>query len=173
MSCCCLVSKSCLTLCYPKDCSMPGSPVPPLSPRVCSNSSPLSQWCCLTISSSTAPFSFCLQFFPATGSFSMSRLFTSGGQNIGASASVLPKKYSGLISFRIACFDFLAVQETLKSLRVAWSIYTVQDTSLDSDETGYIIKKFSDEIKVWGLSLGAPMFLRASKEQRRWLSKIR
>ena len=77
----------------------------------------------------------------------MSRLFTSGGQNIGASASVLPKTYSGLISFRIACFDFLAVQGTVKSLRVAFK-YTVQDTSLDSDETGYIIKKFSDEIKV-------------------------
>ena len=44
------------------------------------------------ISSSVAPFSFCLQSFPASGSFLMSRLFTSGGQNIGASvsATVLP-----------------------------------------------------------------------------------
>ena len=42
---------------------------PLLSPRVCSNSCPLSQWCYLTISSSAIPFSFCLQSFPASGSF--------------------------------------------------------------------------------------------------------
>ena len=47
----------------------------------------------LTISPSAAFFSFCLQSFPASGSFLMSRLFTSGGQSIGvsASASVLPR----------------------------------------------------------------------------------
>ena len=44
----------------------------------------------LFISSSAALFSFCLQSFPALGSFPVSRLFTSGGQSIGASASVLP-----------------------------------------------------------------------------------
>ena len=48
----------------------------------------------------------------------MSQLFTSGGQNIGVSASisVLPNEHSGLISFRMDCFDLLAVQGTLKSL---------------------------------------------------------
>ena len=58
----------------------------------CSNSCPLSQWCYPTISSSAALFSFCLQSFPASGSFPMSWLFTSGGQSIGVSAlaSVLP-----------------------------------------------------------------------------------
>ena len=62
-----------------------------LSPRVCSNSCPLSQWCCLTISSFPTLF-FCLQSFWASGSWPMSRLFTSGGQSIGvsATASVLP-----------------------------------------------------------------------------------
>ena len=67
-------------------------PCPSLSPGVCSNSCPLSQWCYLSISSSAAPFSFCLQSFPASGSFPMSWLFASGGQSIGASAlaSVLP-----------------------------------------------------------------------------------
>ena len=44
-------------------------PCPPLSPRVCSSSCPLSRWCYLTISSSAAPFSFCLQSFPASGCF--------------------------------------------------------------------------------------------------------
>ena len=55
--------------------------------------------------------------FPALGSFPMSQLFTSGGQSIGASASVLSvNEPSGLISFRIEWFDLLAVQGTLKSL---------------------------------------------------------
>ena len=72
-------------------------PCPSLSPGVCSNSCPLRQWCCLTISSSVALFSFCLQSFRASGSFSMSRFFTSGGQSIGApaSASVLLKNVQG------------------------------------------------------------------------------
>ena len=61
-----------------------------LSPRVGSNSCPSSQWCHPTISSSIVPFSSCLQSFPASGSFLMSWLFTSGGQSIGTSASVLP-----------------------------------------------------------------------------------
>ena len=59
-----------------------------LSPGVCSNSCSLSQWCSLAISSSAAPFSFCLQSFPASRSFPTSQLFTSGGQSIGTSASV-------------------------------------------------------------------------------------
>ena len=62
---------------------------PSLSPGVCSNSCSLSQWCHPTISSSLVPFS-CLQCFPASRSFPMSQFFASGGQNIGASASVLP-----------------------------------------------------------------------------------
>ena len=68
-------------------------PCPSLSPGVCSNSCPLSWWCHPTISSSPALFCFCLQSCPASGSFLMSRLFASGGQSIGASASasVLPK----------------------------------------------------------------------------------
>ena len=63
--------------------------LPSLSPRVCWNSCPLSQWCYPTISSSVATFSFCLPCFPSSGSFPMSQLFTSGGQSIGASASAL------------------------------------------------------------------------------------
>ena len=63
---------------------------PPCSsptPRVYTNSCPLSLLCHLTISSSVIPFSSCLQSLPASGSFSMSQLFTSGGQNIRVSAS--------------------------------------------------------------------------------------
>ena len=62
-------------------------PCPSLSPRVCSNSYPLSLWCHPTISSSVTPFS-CHQSFPESGSFPTNQLFTSGGQSIGASASI-------------------------------------------------------------------------------------
>ena len=67
-------------------------PCPSLSPRVCSNLCPLSQWCYPTISSSVIPLSSCPQSFAASGSFQMSQFFTSGGQSIGVSpsASVLP-----------------------------------------------------------------------------------
>ena len=61
---------------------------PSLSPGVCANSCPLSLWCHPTISSSVAHFSFCPQSFPASVSFPMSWLFASGGQSIGASASL-------------------------------------------------------------------------------------
>ena len=72
-------------------------PCPPLSPNVCSNSCPLSQWCSLTRSSSGSHFSFCLQSFQASGSFPMSYLFMPSGQSTGASASasVLPMNIQG------------------------------------------------------------------------------
>ena len=62
------------------------------TPKVYSNSCPLSQWCHPTISSSVIPFSSLLQSFPASGSFQMSQFFASGSQSIGvsASATVLP-----------------------------------------------------------------------------------
>ena len=70
--------------------SRPACPSP--TPGVYPNSCPLSQWCHPTISSSVILFSSCPQSFPASGSFPMSQLFTSGGRNIGVSAStsVLP-----------------------------------------------------------------------------------
>ena len=73
------------------------TPCPSPTPRVYPYSCPLSQWCHPTISSSVVPVSPCLQSFPASGSFQMSQLFTSGGQNIGVSAStsVLPMNIQG------------------------------------------------------------------------------
>ena len=67
-------------------------PCPSPTPRVHPNPCPLSQWCHPTISSSVSPFSSCPQSFPASGSFQMSQLSASSGQNVGvaASASVLP-----------------------------------------------------------------------------------
>ena len=65
-------------------------PCPSPTPGVYSDSCPLSGWCHPTISSFVIPFSSHLQSFPASGSFQMSQLFTSGGQSIGFSVSVLP-----------------------------------------------------------------------------------
>ena len=72
-------------------------PCPSPSPGICSNSCPLCRWWHPTISSSVFPFSSCLQSFPASGAFSMSWLFTSGGQIIGVSdsVSVLPMNFQG------------------------------------------------------------------------------
>ena len=62
-------------------------PCPSPTPRAYSKSCPLSPWCHPTISSSVILFSSCLQSFPASGSFQMSRFFASVGQSIGVSAS--------------------------------------------------------------------------------------
>ena len=72
-----------------------------LSPRVCSDSCPVSWWCYPTISSSAILLSFCLWSFPALGSFPMSQLFASDGQNIvtSALASVLPVSIQGWFPF--------------------------------------------------------------------------
>ena len=70
------------------------SPCPSPIPGVYPSSCPLSQWCHPTISPSVVPCTH-LQSFPASGSFSVSWLFPSGGQSIGASVSVLPVNIQG------------------------------------------------------------------------------
>ena len=93
-------------------------PCPSLSPKVCSHSCQLSQWCHSTISSSVVPFSSCLQSFPASGSFLVKSALRIGWPKYWTfSFSISPSnEYSGLISFKIDWFDLLAVQGTLKSL---------------------------------------------------------
>ena len=82
---------SCVRLCatpWTAACQASLSP----TPRAYVNSCPLRRWCHPTISPSVIPFSSHLQSVPASGSFQMSQLFTSGDQSIRASAaaSVLP-----------------------------------------------------------------------------------
>ena len=93
-------------------------PCPSPTPGAYSNSCSLSQWCHPTISSSVISFSSCLQCFPASRCFPMSKFCTSCGQSIGSfSFSISPSnEYSGLIYFRIDWLDLLVVQGTLKSL---------------------------------------------------------
>ena len=85
-------------------------PGPSPSPRICSNSCPLSRWCYPTISSSVTPFSFCPQSFPASESFPMSQLFASGGQSTGASAlaSVLPMSIQSWLPLGLTGFILLS-----------------------------------------------------------------
>ena len=90
-------------------------PYPSPTAGVYQNLCLLSRWCHPTISSSVILFSSCLQPFPASGSFLMSWLFPSGDQSFSFNSSP-SNEYSGLISFRIDWFDFLADQRILKSL---------------------------------------------------------
>ena len=111
------VPQSCQTLCIPMVWSTPGFPVHHQLPEL-AQTRPSSQWCHPTISSSVIPCSSCLHSFPASGSFQMSQFFTSGGQNIGvsASASVLPMNIQDWVPLGLNWFDLPAVQGTFKSL---------------------------------------------------------
>ena len=88
---------------WPHELQHSSLPCPSPFPRICSKSYPLSRWCHPAIAFSVLPFSACLQSFPASGSFPMSQLFTSGGQSIGASASepVLPMNIQGWFPLRV------------------------------------------------------------------------
>ena len=117
-----LVVQSCLTLCDPMDCSMPGPLCPSQTPGVYSNFSPLSWWCHPTISSSLIPFS-CLQSFPASRSFPMSQFFASVGQSIGvsASASVLSMNIQNWLPLELT--DWISLQS--KELSRVFSSTTI------------------------------------------------
>ena len=95
-------------------------PGPSLSPWVCSNSCPLSQWCHPTISSSVSLFS---QSFPASGYLwhPVSQLFTSRGQSIGVSASVLPMSIQTL--FPLGLIGLISLQS--KGLSIVFSNNTI------------------------------------------------
>ena len=96
-------AQSCLTLCNPMDCSMPGFPVYHQLPELTQTQCQLSQWCHPTISSSVIPFSSRLQSFPASGSFQMSQFFPSGGQSIHLPTNIqdwFPLRLTGLISLK-------------------------------------------------------------------------
>ena len=87
------------------------------SPGVCPSSCPLNQWCHPTFLSSVTLFSFCLQSFPASWSFPVSQLFTSGGQILEHQLQHQSFQWIFRIDFfRIDWYDLLAFPGTLKSL---------------------------------------------------------
>ena len=99
-------------------------PCPSPTPRTCSNSCPLSQWYHPIIPSSVVPFSSCLQSFSASGSFSMSQFFTSGGQStvVSVSASVLPMNIQDW--FPLGLISLISLQ--VKGLSRIFSSATIQ-----------------------------------------------
>ena len=110
-------------------------PCPSPTPGACSNSCPLSWWGYPTISFSVVSSS-CLQSFPASGSFPMSQLFTSGGQSIGASASesVLP----------------MTIQDWFPLGWIAW--ISLQSKGLSRVFPNTIVQKhqfFSTQLSLW------------------------
>ena len=117
-------------------------PCPSPTPRVHSNSCPLSRWCHPAISSSVIPFSSCLQSFSILGSFQMSQPFASGGQNIGvsASASVLPTNiqkwfllgWTGWISLQFKGLSSPSPQFKIFRFSVLSFLYSPTLTSIDN-----------------------------------------
>ena len=98
--CCSSVTKLCPALCNPIDCSMSGFPVLHSLQEFAQTHV---HWFSDATSSSVAPFSSCLQSFPASGIFPISLLFTSDDQSTGASAlaSVLPTSIQGWIPLQL------------------------------------------------------------------------
>ena len=118
-------------------------PCPSPPPRARSNSCPLSWWCHPTISSSVVPFS-CLQSFPASGSFTISQFFASGGRSIGASvlASVLPMNIQD--SFPLGLTDLISLQS--KGLSRDFSNTTIQKHQFFGDQLSLW---FNSHIHTW------------------------
>ena len=114
LRCCCSVAQSCLTLCNPMDCSMPGFPILHYFPESAHTKVQKSVMPS-TISYSAVPFSFCPSIFPSIRIFSNeSTLHVRWPKYQSFSFSINhSNEYSGLIFFRIDWFDLLVVQGTL------------------------------------------------------------
>ena len=124
-------------------------PCPSPTPRVYSNSCPLSRWYRPTISSSVIPFSSHLQSFPTSGSFQMGQFFASDGQSIGvsASASVLPMNtqdwsplgWTGWISLQSKGFSSLLQHNSSKASILQSSAFFIVQLSHPYMSTGKTI----------------------------------
>ena len=123
------VAQSCLSLCDPLDWGHHARPpCPSPTPRVYSNSCPLSWWCHPTISSSLVPFSSCLQSFPSFRVFSNESVLCIRWPKYSSfSFSISPSnEYSGLISFRMDWLnllpDFASDQILYRGMKSTWAI---------------------------------------------------
>ena len=123
LRCCCSVTKSCLTLCDPMDCSTPGFPVLHYLPEFAQT-----QVCWVgdvtQPAHSLSPPSPSALRRSASGSFAMSCLFALGGPSIGAlmSASGLPMNIQGW--FPLGLTSLISLQS--KGLSRVFSSTTVQ-----------------------------------------------
>ena len=183
--CCCSVVQSCLTLCDPMDCRMPGFllrphglqhsrlPRPSPSPRTCSN---YVHWVGDVIQPSyplSSPFSTCLQSFPASGSFPVSRLFASGiGTSV--SASVLPMNIQGW--FPLGLTGLISLQS--KGFSRVFSNTTVPKASILQDSAFFMVQlthpymttgKTGPQMSDFHDSLTTGTVLASQILERRWL----
>ena len=156
--CCCLVSQQCPTL-RPQGLQHTRLPCPSPSPRVCTNSCSLSQWCHPTISSSVFPFSSCLPSFPSVRVFSdESALHIRWSKYWSFSFSISSSNEDlRLISFRKDWLDLLSVQGTLKSLLQHHSINSIQKHQL-----------FGGQPSVWSSSHSWRWHLRKAMALTMW-----
>ena len=135
-------------------------PCPSLSLRVCPNSCPLSQWCYSTISSSAAPFS-CPQSFLAAKSFPVNQLFSSGDQNIGASASILPMNiqgwfpfgWTGLISVLPKELSRVIASTRVQEHQVFWRLFTGFNNSMALCSSDTLFPKYPSQSSAVGAVL--------------------
>ena len=129
-------------------------PCPSPTPRVYSNSCPLSRWCHPTNSSSDIPFSSCLQSFPVSESFPVSWLFVSGGQSTGVSTSApaLPMNNQSWFPLRLICLISLLFKGLSRvfSTNTVWrnQFYRVQSFLLSSSHihTALTIQIFEGKV---------------------------
>ena len=117
------VAQSCPTLCDPMNCSTPGLPIRHQLLEL-TQTHVLRRWCHPIISSSVAPFSSHLQSFPASGSFQMIQLFSSGGQSIGVSTSTSALPMNTQDWSPLGWTDWISLQS--KGLSRVFSSTTVQ-----------------------------------------------
>ena len=121
-------------------------PCPSPTPGACSNSCPLSRWCHPTISSSINPFSSCLRPFPASESFPMSQLFSSGGQSIGVSTSASVLSMNIQDWFPLGWTSWISLLS--KGLSRVFSNTTVQKHQFLSAQ---LSSQFNSHIHTWPL----------------------
>ena len=157
MHCCCSFTSH-VWLCDPWT-TAPRLPCPSLSPRVCSNSCPLSWWCLLTISSSVVHFSSCPQSFLASRSIPMTQLFASGDPSIevSASESVLPMKIQDW--FPLGLTGLILLSKRLSRVFSSTTIWKHQSSALSLlyDPTltsvyDYCKNHSFDSMDLWGQS---------------------
>ena len=142
-------------------------PCLPPTPGVYPNPCPSSRWCHPVISSSVVPFSFCLQSFPALGSFPMRWLFASGGQSIDVSpsASVLPMYIQDWFPLGLTGLIFL---QSKGLSRVFSNTDMITKNNLFQDGTFNLFKTGlqNDQLAVhWGIKVQAPDRIPTANEQ--------
>ena len=150
-------------------------PCPSSTPGAHPNSCPLSWWCHPTISSSVIPF-FCLQSYPASGSFQMSQLFASGGQSIRVSASTsdlpmntqdwFPLGWTGWISLQSKGFARVFSNTTVQKhqfFSIQLSLYQLSHPYMTTGKTKALTRWFTSEN---GLPLEKRIKLNLKKSER-------